>query len=466
MNNFKKISFYTVKTVSYIIIFIGVFLLFTNFFTSFRKNCFLGLNIRGTGMGIRPVEVFWLSDAEDEYSPEKMIGEDSVSADEFFCNKNFPLPNEGVYAVRIDLGDRANASVTLKSIKYNDSRGYCITEPSEINEKMLNDLTIVSRDEESITFKTTQKKGMPSDPYIMLTISELTPHSGEIPVFAFVFSLVTVFLLNRYVKIKAIVSLARDLYVSRKLIFSLALNDFKTKYAGSYFGIIWAFVQPVCTILVFWFVFQVGFRNSNVSDVPFILWFIAGMIPWFFFSEAWNNATMALPEYSYLVKKIVFKIHILPLVKIVSCLFVHLFFIVFMFVIYLIYGIRPDVYWLQVFYYSACMILLVTALSYITSALVVFFKDIGQIMNIVLQFGMWLTPIMWDIDRIPASYMWLFKLNPMYYIVQGYRDSMIYKITFFNNIKQTMYFWIVLFVLMLIGSLLYKRLKPHFADVL
>ena len=103
-------------------------------------------------------------------------------------------------------------------------------------------------------------------------------------------------------------------YESRKLIARLSVNDFKTKYAGSYFGIVWAFVQPVCTILVFWFVFEIGFRSSSVSDVPFALWLSCGMVPWFFFSDAWNGATNAFMEYNYLVKKVVFKISVLPVV--------------------------------------------------------------------------------------------------------------------------------------------------------
>ena len=253
-----------------------------------------------------------------------------------------------------------------------------------------------------------------------------------------------------------------------KLIWRLALNDFKTKFAGSYFGIIWAFVQPICTILVFWFVFQFGFKSQDVGDVPFILWFMTGLIPWFFFSEAWNTATNAFIEYSYLVKKVVFKINILPLIKIISALLVHMFFVVFMIVFYLCYGVKFDLYVLQLLYYCICMIALVVVLSFITAPLVVFFKDLTQIMNIVIQFGMWLTPIMWNIDTmdISAGTKFLFKLNPMYYIVQGYRDSLIYKNIFFFNIKQTVYFWLLIVIFAFVGCHIYKRLKPHFADVL
>lgn len=258
------------------------------------------------------------------------------------------------------------------------------------------------------------------------------------------------------------------LFRDNRLLWSLAVNDFKTKFAGSYFGIIWAFVQPICTILVFWFVFQFGFRSQDVGDVPFILWFMTGLIPWFFFSDAWNGATNSFIEYSYLVKKVVFKINILPLIKIISTLFIHIFFVIFMFVSYAICGIKIDVYVLQIFYYGVCMVTLVTVLSFITAPLVIFFKDLTQIMNIVLQFGMWLTPIMWNIDtmNISKSTKFLFKLNPMYYIVQGYRDSMIYKNLFYHNIKQTIYFWIVIIILTVVASYIYKKLKPHFADVL
>jgi teichoic acid transport system permease protein len=115
------------------------------------------------------------------------------------------------------------------------------------------------------------------------------------------------------------------------------------------------------------------------------------------------------------------------------------------------------------------MVVLVTALSFVTAPLIIFFRDLGQIMNIVLQFGMWLTPIMWSVDNLPAGmgiFVNIFKLNPMYYIVQGYRNSMIYNVMFYDNILQTVYFWCVILVLAVVGSVIYKRLKPHFADVL
>ena len=105
----------------------------------------------------------------------------------------------------------------------------------------------------------------------------------------------------------------RSAKADRKLITQLAGNDFKTKYAGSYLGIVWAFVQPVVTILVYWFVFS-AVRNPAGREVPFVLWMMAGLVPWFFFQDALNSGAGALIEYSYLVKKVVFKIEVLPVI--------------------------------------------------------------------------------------------------------------------------------------------------------
>lgn len=265
---------------------------------------------------------------------------------------------------------------------------------------------------------------------------------------------------------KPISILLLELYNNRKLMWNLSKNDFKTKYAGSYLGIFWAFVQPVITVLIYWFVFQVGFRTPAVQDFPFILWLVAGLVPWFFFSDAISNATNTMIEYSYLVKKVVFKISILPIVKILSALFIHIFFVGFAIILFALYGYPPTAHVIQVIYYTVCMFVLALGISYITSSVIVFFKDLGQIVAIILQIGVWMTPIMWDYNIIAPRYQWILKINPMYYIVEGYRDTFINHVWFWERYNQTLYFWIITIVLFGVGSTVFKKLKIHFADVL
>jgi teichoic acid transport system permease protein len=193
---------------------------------------------------------------------------------------------------------------------------------------------------------------------------------------------------------------------------------------------------------------------------------MSGLVPWFFFQEALLNATNCMLEYTYLVKKVVFKISILPIVKILSALFVHLVFIVFLFFVAAIYRFYPSLYTTQLIYYSFCTFCIVLGISYTTSAIVIFFKDLGQIINIFLQVGMWLTPIMWSYTMVPQQYQWILKLSPMYYIVEGYRDTFINHVWFYERYFQTIYFWVVTLGVFAIGAVVFKKLKPHFADVL
>lgn len=261
---------------------------------------------------------------------------------------------------------------------------------------------------------------------------------------------------------------------NRKLVGSLAKNDFKTKFAGSYLGTIWAFVQPVITVFIYWFVFEKAIgataRIRGELPLPYILWLVAGIVPWFFFSDCISAGTAVLTEYHYLVKKVVFNIDILPVVKVFSSIFVHVFFVVFMLMLFVFYGYMPDLYVQQVIYYSLGVLLLALGMSYLTSAVSVFFPDMRQIVNIALQIGIWATPIMWNIDdmkqKIPDAVMVILKLNPLYYIVQGYREALIDKRWFFEHPGMTLYFWCFTAAVCILGTTVFKRLKVHFADVL
>ncbi len=259
-----------------------------------------------------------------------------------------------------------------------------------------------------------------------------------------------------------------ELFQSRHLIWKLARNDFKKRYAGSYLGAVWAMVQPVVTVAMYYVVFDVimGTGNAMVPDKPYVLFLTAGLVPWFYFNEALNNGTNALLEYNYLVKKVVFKISVLPIIKIIAATFIHVFFVLVMLVIATIYGYYPSIYMIQLVYYSFCLFVFVLGLCYSTCAIMVFFKDIGQIISILLQIGMWATPILWDVNTLSPTVQMIVKINPLVYIVNGYRTAIFEKTWFWQDFYSTMYFWIVTVVVFGIGALVFKRLKVHFSDVL
>lgn len=287
--------------------------------------------------------------------------------------------------------------------------------------------------------------------------------------------IIDILLIVIWVKLDSITAIPKDVFSNRKLIGSLAKNDFKQKFAGSYLGTVWAFVQPIITVLVYWFVFEkalnIGTQSTKAGiGIPFVLWLIAGLVPWFFFSEVIASGTNALIEYNYLVKKVVFKISTLPVVKAISSLFVHFFFVIFTIILYSCYSYFPSFYTLQLIYYSFCMFVLSLGLIYAFSAIMVFFRDLAQIVNVLLQIGMWMTPIMWNMDamanRIPGWAVTVLKLNPMYYIVNGYRDALYNNVWFWERPGMTAYFWILTVIVLVGGMAIFRKLQQHFADVL
>ena len=262
-----------------------------------------------------------------------------------------------------------------------------------------------------------------------------------------------------------------------KMILQFAKNDLKKRYSGSLLGIFWAYIQPLIVILVWFVVFEFGLKQHAPldSNIPFILWLVPAYVGWTYISDTVLQSANVLYEYSYLVKKVKFKIEILPLVKIVSSFLIHLFFIAFTMVLYACYipsysGVYFHPTWFQVFYYCFASTCLLTGLSWLVSSLSVFWKDIPHVVNIFLQIGFWMTPVFWD----PATFstgkrgiiLKILKFNPAYYIVSGYRDCFIGSVPFYNHLWMTIYFWAFTIVIFFLGLLSFKKLSKHYADLL
>lgn len=410
-------------------------------------------------------QVFYGTDAEISEEKSQKVSYDEIGKEQ---ELKFTIP-KNTKQIRLDFGSQP-ADIKILDMKLNSfGKSVEVNIDNIIYSENKNQIESYQKQNTNLILKTNG-----GDPYIYMNLdsSMINSLNDNFQIINILLKIIICAITDLVIfifikKSKSVLSLVFEIKNNRTLIWNLSKNDFKTKYAGSYLGIVWAFVQPIVTILVYWFVFEFGLKaGSPIVDVPFVVWFISGMIPWFFFQEALLNATNCMLEYSYLVKKVVFKISILPIVKIISALFVHLVFIAFLFFVAGIYGFYPTQYSIQLIYYSFCTFCLTLALSYATSAMIIFFKDLGQIINIFLQIGMWMTPIMWSYTIIPDKLQWIVKLNPMYYIVEGYRDTFINHVWFFQRYFQTVYFWIVTLVLFVIGTVIFKKLKPHFADVL
>jgi len=263
---------------------------------------------------------------------------------------------------------------------------------------------------------------------------------------------------------RIIISYIKENY---KIYKKLLKNDFRARYTGSYLGVIWGFIQPIITILIYWLVFQFGLRSSSRPDgTPYIIWMIAGMIPWFFFSDAIGSVTNTFLDYSYMVKKLKFRISLLPLVKIGSSFIVHFIFILFSTVIFNFYGYTANWYYLQLVYYLAALLYLILGIGLLTSSLSVYLRDTGQIVGIFIQIGFWAIPIVWGPEVLHGMTEIILKLNPVYYIVQGYRETLLSGEGFWGHPVYALYYWGISTLIFILGLYTFRKLKINFADVL
>ena len=252
---------------------------------------------------------------------------------------------------------------------------------------------------------------------------------------------------------------------NRELVFELAQSDFKKKYITSALGVVWGFIPCLVTLLVYWFVFNFAFHANSVSNVPYLLWLMGGLVPWFYFSDCMGSGVNCYVEYSYLVKKMVFNLEIIPFVKVISNLYSHIFFLGITVVSFAITG-NLTIYMLQIFYYLFAMICLITSLISLLSVLNVFFRDVSHIVFAILQAWVWMTPVIWSETQFAPNIVKWLKFNPMFYIVTGYRSSLIGGEWFWQNLAYMAYFWLFVIFCYILGQITFKKLKGHFSDLL
>lgn len=257
----------------------------------------------------------------------------------------------------------------------------------------------------------------------------------------------------------------------RRLVFDLARNDFRARYIGSLLGGIWAFANPLLTFLMYLFVYRVAFRGAAAPDgVPFALWLIVGITPWFFFAEGLVTSTSSFIDYAFLVKKVPFDISIIPSIKLTSSAFVHLVVWLIVMGIVIASGYPPSLAWLQAIYYFIALAFLISGLGLLSASVTPFYRDASHIVGASLQFLFWLTPIGWSIanarDVLPPVWAHVLELNPLYYIVEGLRDTLLHGRPFWYRATLAGYFWAFVLCLHMMGGMLFRRLRPHIADVL
>ena len=257
----------------------------------------------------------------------------------------------------------------------------------------------------------------------------------------------------------------QDITKKWPVLWALARREIRQQYIGSTLGIVWQVITPLVLICVFWVVFSLGFRVQPESGVPFAVWLTAGFAAWFAFSEMVSGSVHCITGNPHLVKKVVFPIQALPIVKILVAASNHILFLLILMALMIFQNIPITAFAFQGLYYFVCMVILGLGLGWVIAALNVFSRDTARLVGVALQVGMWGTPVLWDLKILPEPYQTWFSYNPMHYIVQGYRDSFLYSTPVSARVDETILFWVITGAIFLLGIAIFKRLKPQFADL-
>ena len=257
-----------------------------------------------------------------------------------------------------------------------------------------------------------------------------------------------------------------ELFRRRSLIFDLGVRELQKRYFGSVLGVSCIILEQVIFVSVLWVVFTQGLKFRVSKEIPFLPWFITSYMLWIFISAAINSSTNIFRNYAYLLKKRNFNISILPVINLVQYIVIHSVFMIILIVVSFIYHIEFSWYWIQFLYYLFATLVFLLGASWLLASVSLFVQDVKNAVAVVIQLGFWLSPVYWEISNFPEQYHFILKLNPVHYLLQGYRDSFLYQEAFWNKAGEGAYFWCVTIVLLFAGMFTYKRLRPHFGDVI
>ena len=213
----------------------------------------------------------------------------------------------------------------------------------------------------------------------------------------------------------------RDLWHFRELFYILAWRDIVVRYKQTVIGIAWAVVRPFLTIVIFTLVFNRVAKLEAPNGIPYPLFVSAAMMPWQFFSSAFSEASGSLLSNSGLISKVYFPRLIIPAGSVITSLVDFAITLAMLAVLMLWYGFAPDwrILLLPLFVLQAFTAALGAGLF--LCALNVKYRDFRYVVPFIVQFGLYVSPVGFGSERVPQYLRWLYDLNPMVGVIEGFR---------------------------------------------
>ena len=253
----------------------------------------------------------------------------------------------------------------------------------------------------------------------------------------------------------------KDIYNYRELVKTSVKKDVGGKYKKSFFGILWSFMNPLLQIVVYALVFQVILK-SNIPN--YTVYLCCGLIPWQYFASVVLRGSAVIIDNANVIKKVYFprEILVISLVTSEGVNFLISTSIILAFVLF--GGTGISVYALWYFLILILQYIVSIGVALIVSAITVYLRDLQHILGIMIQLLFYATPIVYSMEQVPTNFNWIMKLNPMTYLITGYRDIFYNKMA--PNMEGLLRAFIIGVVLCIVGAFLFNKMQKRFAEEL
>lgn len=273
----------------------------------------------------------------------------------------------------------------------------------------------------------------------------------------------------------------KNVFKNRRLVWQMSRNDFRNKFSSMSLGTVWGFAVPMIFMAIYYVIFNFVLKSGDIvtpsgMQIPFIIWFLSGFSMWLFISDGLVNATNSIRTYSYLVKKTVFNVDIIPVFTLLSNGIVSLVVFGIAGIVCAVYAIVigiplfPNV--LFILYIIPAAFIFLAALTRLTSALATKVADVMAVINIFIQIIFWFSAILWDVKILDAKVPVLgqiLRFSPFTYLVYGFRQAFTADYLPIITAKYGLYtagFWAITLLVFLYGNYVFNKNKKDFADVL
>jgi len=272
--------------------------------------------------------------------------------------------------------------------------------------------------------------------------------------------------------LKEVVTIIKEQFQNWGIIWRISNYEDQASYQNHYLGLAWEYLYPLIQIGIYWIVFSGGFiKGSNLDVVSYLMWMVIGITPWFFMNRAILDGSKAIYQRVGMVSKMKFPVSVLPSIRIVGNLNSFWTMLVFSIALGFFNGIYPAIAWLQWIYYFFAMMCLLFALSTFNSTVSVLVRDWQILLQSMMRMLFYLSGVLFNFQTtgFPAPFVRILELNPFWYIISGFRNSMFHQSAdtyMWSRPLLTLIFWGFVLLVLLVGSHLHYKFRSRFVDLI